>query len=57
MVKRPRNHVLETMSFRAFEDCIPPEWVVRSHFPDYGIDREVEIFPVERARTCSTACR
>lgn len=46
---RPREHVLEGLSRRAFEAALPAEWVVRAVEDDYGIDREVEIFLDGRA--------
>ena len=42
--QRPREHVLETLSRRAFERLVPATWVVRAVDEDYGVDREVEIF-------------
>lgn len=44
MATRPREHVLEEESNKAFEFKIPSEWVIRPHQPDYGIDKEVQIF-------------
>ncbi|WNV76928.1 DUF4365 domain-containing protein [Geodermatophilus sp. DSM 44513] len=42
---RPREHVLEEESRRAFQAALPAKWVLRSTGEDdYGIDREVEIF-------------
>jgi tetratricopeptide (TPR) repeat protein len=42
-MKRPRQHVLEEESKRAFINLLPPEWIYREKNPDYGIDMEVEI--------------
>lgn len=42
--QRPVEHVLETKSQHEFGRVVPVEWVVRDVTPDYGIDREVEIF-------------
>ena len=42
-MKRPRQHVLEEESKRAFINLLPPEWIHREKHPDYGIDMEVEI--------------
>lgn len=44
MPKRPRSHVLETESQRAFASALPSDLVVREISDDYGIDREVEVF-------------
>ena len=44
LMKRPREHVLETESRKAFEQMIPDEWVCRELHPDYGIDYQIEIF-------------
>jgi tetratricopeptide (TPR) repeat protein len=43
-MKRPRQHIIETISKKAFEKIIPDEWVPRELTPDYGIDYQVEIF-------------
>jgi hypothetical protein len=42
--QRPRPHVLEEESRRAWHAALPPEWVPRRVDPDYGIDETVEIF-------------
>lgn len=44
MPKRTRSHVLEELSIARFNDLLPAKWVSRPKLPDYGIDREVEIF-------------
>ena len=49
MATRSRSHVLEEISRRAFENIIPPEWLVRTQFPDYGLDIQVQIFSDEKA--------
>ena len=43
-MKRPKQHITETKSRKAFENFLPDEWVTRSLTPDYGIDYLVEIF-------------
>lgn len=43
MPKRPRSHVLESLSKRAFEDSLPEHWIVRWESIDYGIDGTVEL--------------
>ncbi|MHA8053908.1 DUF4365 domain-containing protein [Aquirufa sp. OSTEICH-129A] len=43
-MKRPTQHITETISHRIFEDLIPVEWVIREIKPDYGIDYLVEVF-------------
>lgn len=43
-MKRPRQHIIEGISRKAFEEIIPDEWVYRELSPDYGIDYQVEIF-------------
>lgn len=43
-MKRPIQHVTETISHRIFEDLIPVEWVIREIKPDYGIDYLIEVF-------------
>lgn len=44
MSERPREHVLEEESNRAFVNALPSAWVARPQDPDYGIDYTVEIF-------------
>lgn len=44
MPTRSRSHELEELSVARFNDLLPPKWVSRAKLPDYGIDREVEIF-------------
>jgi hypothetical protein len=41
---RPRSHILETESRKAFDQVIPSEWVVRPQDSDYGLDVQVQIF-------------
>ncbi|WPB80905.1 DUF4365 domain-containing protein [Archangium violaceum] len=49
MLHRPREHVLEEESRRAFDNAFPSEWVVRPQNPDYGLDAEVQIFKNQTA--------
>ncbi len=42
--KRPQSHVLEERSRRAVRAALPPEWVVRDIWEDYGADLYVEIY-------------
>ncbi len=44
MPRRPRAHVLEDESRRAFRAAIPAEWVPRDQTPDYGFDFQVQAF-------------
>lgn len=44
MPKRSRSHELEELSVARFNDLLPAKWVSHAKLPDYGIDREVEIF-------------
>ncbi len=44
MPKRSRSHELEELSVARFNALLPAKWVSRAKLPDYGIDREVEIF-------------
>ena len=44
MSRRPRSHQVEDISSRRLEDRLPAAWVSRTVSPDYGVDREVEIF-------------
>jgi len=41
---RPKQHQLEDLSRRRFEELLPASWVMRNKDKDYGIDVEVEIF-------------
>jgi hypothetical protein len=41
--RRPRAHVLETLSRQHVEGVFPPEWVCRRVEDDYGLDMRVEI--------------
>lgn len=41
--KRPRSHVLEEESRRAFKSTLPSSWIIRDLNPDYGIDAQVEV--------------
>jgi tetratricopeptide (TPR) repeat protein len=43
MPLRPRSHVLEDESVRAFEGKLPSKWIFRREAKDYGIDGSVEI--------------
>lgn len=49
MPQRPRGHVNETWSIRAFESLLPAEWLSHPFESDYGIDRRVEIFEGQTA--------
>lgn len=49
MTNRPRSHQLEDISLRRFENLLPNAWVSRGKVPDYGIDREIEIFELDKA--------
>jgi tetratricopeptide (TPR) repeat protein len=51
MPRRPRSHQVEHLSVRRFEERLPSAWVSRLVVPDYGIDREVEIFTGDGAAT------
>jgi hypothetical protein len=42
-MKRPKQHAIDSQAQLLFKQSLPPEWVVRSLVPDYGIDYEVEI--------------
>ena len=44
MAKRPRQHILETESKKAFSFVIPSDWVINTPQFDYGIDEIVQIF-------------
>ncbi len=44
MPKRPRSHVAETSSRRAFDQFIPDDWTTSTVENDYGLDTRVEIF-------------
>lgn len=43
-MKRPTQHITETISQRIFENLIPVEWVIREIKPDYGVDYLIEVF-------------
>lgn len=43
-MKRPKQHIIETSSKKAFESLLPDKWVIRPLLPDYGIDYMVELF-------------
>jgi len=43
-MKRPKQHIIETQSRKAFESLVPHHWVHRSLSPDYGLDYLIEIF-------------
>jgi hypothetical protein len=47
--QRPHIHVLETISERFFEGCLPPSWTTRTTENDYGIDRYVDICAEQEA--------
>lgn len=47
MGMRPRQHVLEELSRRAFHTAFPAEWVVRDQDQDYGLDAQVQPFEYE----------
>ncbi len=44
MARRPKEHVLEEKSRRAFSEAMPAQWVVRPMDPDYGYDLQVQPF-------------
>jgi hypothetical protein len=48
-MNRPRTHVLETESRKAFEQLLPNTWVFRTFNPDYGIDYQIEIFSDQKS--------
>jgi hypothetical protein len=41
--QRPRAHVLEDESRRAFERALPSSWIFRREAMDYGLDGSVEV--------------
>ena len=43
-MKRPNQHIIETISSKHLERIIPDEWVARSLDKDYGYDYLIEIF-------------
>src|SRR3972149_9893253 len=47
-MKRPRQHVEETVSFKIFSQAIPSDWIIRDITPDYGLDKSVEIVENEK---------
>lgn len=49
MPERPRSHVLEDLSVRAFTGALPAEWPRQEVRRDYGVDLRVEIFEGGRA--------
>jgi tetratricopeptide (TPR) repeat protein len=51
MPKRSRSHELEELSVARFSDLLPSKWVSRPKLPDYGIDREIEIFDADGEST------
>jgi len=46
--KRPRAHVLETLSIRHVESILPAEWICSIVQHDYGLDMRVEIVAHEQ---------
>lgn len=48
---RPRQHILEKLSKRAFSSALPEHMVDRDLPEDYGVDFEVELFDAEGDRT------
>ena len=44
MPRRPRQHVVEEASRKAFLQLIPNEWATSPVVKDYGVDERVEIF-------------
>lgn len=46
-IHRPREHVLESESRRAFEGALPTHWLCRWQELDYGIDGTVEVVTEE----------
>lgn len=55
MTQRPREHILETSSERAFERVLPDEWTSDPPKHDYGLDLRVEIFDLDQATKGSHA--
>lgn len=47
LMKRPRQHVIESISENTFKSLLPEEWIVRKIPSDYGVDLEVEIVEKE----------
>lgn len=48
-MKRPKQHIIESISQKAFLDLIPDEWVSRKLDQDYGLDYLVELFDNEKS--------
>lgn len=48
-MKRPRKHIIQTISNKAFANIIPDEWAARELDQDYGLDFMVEIFEEEES--------
>ena len=42
--QRPRQHVLEELSMRFFNLCLPENWTTTKPDNDYGVDLLVNIF-------------
>jgi tetratricopeptide (TPR) repeat protein len=51
MPQRPRAHLVEELSLRRFAEKLPNSWLPRPVLPDYGVDREIEIFDVDGKAT------
>jgi tetratricopeptide (TPR) repeat protein len=43
-VKRPKEHIIEEESVKAFKNLIPDSWVINEFTKDYGKDLHIEIF-------------
>lgn len=43
LVKRPKQHVMENISFQIFSQVIPSDWIIRDVVPDYGLDKSIEV--------------
>ena len=43
-MKRPRQHEIDELGKRQFQQSLPPNYLVRFQQEDYGIDGEVEVF-------------
>jgi len=42
-MKRPTEHVIESISERILLEKLPPQWILRNIEPDYGLDKTLEI--------------
>jgi tetratricopeptide (TPR) repeat protein len=46
-MKKPRKHIVQTISNKAFANIVPDEWAARELDQDYGLDFMLEIFEDE----------